>query len=65
MTPPSSPEKLLAASAQSAGGVDMSPEAIDRRLREVGRLWELWRYLRKFRPVEKKTPPADDPRSVE
>ena len=35
--------------------VDMSPEAVDRRLRELGQLYRLWRSLRECRiigPVE-------------
>ena len=32
--------------------VDMSAEAIDRRLREVAMLWDFWRYLRNFKPAE-------------
>lgn len=31
--------------------VDMSPEAIDRRLRELSDLYDFWQALRTIRPV--------------
>ena len=52
MMPPSSPDKPPLASAQRSIDVDMSAAAIDRRLREVFALWDLWRYLRRFQPVD-------------
>ena len=33
--------------AMTSEPVDMSPEAIDRRLRELGDLWSLWLRLRR------------------
>ena len=32
--------------------VDMSPEAIEGRLREVAQLWKFWQSLRNFTPDE-------------
>ena len=60
MIPPSSPDKPPLSAAKRRFEVDMSPAAIDRRLREVGELWELWRYLRRFRPT---TPPDNASRA--
>jgi hypothetical protein len=62
MIPPSKPEKPPLESAKRSIDVDMSPTAIDRRLREVFALWEFWRYLRRFRPADeitKKGEPTD------
>jgi hypothetical protein len=53
MTPPSNPERPPLESAKRSIDVDMSPAAIDRRLRDHFALWEFWRFLKKFRPVEK------------
>jgi len=53
MIPQSSPEKPPLESAKRSIVVDYSPEAIDRRMREMAALWEFWRYLRNFRPVKK------------
>jgi hypothetical protein len=52
MTPPSNPDKPPLESANRSIEVDMSPAAIDRRMREMFALWEIWRFLRRFRPVE-------------
>ena len=52
MTPPFSPDKPPLESAKRSIDVDMSPAAIDRRLREVFSLWDLWRCLRRFRIVD-------------
>ena len=61
MIPPSSPENPPLESAKRSLEVDMSPEAIDRRLRIMGELWEFWRYLRRFKPVAPTAnPPAVD-----
>lgn len=51
MIPPSNPEKPPLESAKRSIVVDMSPAAIDRRIRELAALWDFWNYLRKFRPV--------------
>jgi hypothetical protein len=51
MTPPFNPDKPPLESAKRSIEVDMSPAAIDRRMREMSALWEFWRFLRKFRPV--------------
>ena len=48
MTQPSNPENQ---STRRTLAVDMSPAAIDRRMREVAALWDAWRYLRNFHPV--------------
>jgi hypothetical protein len=55
MTPPSNPDKPPLESAKRLIEVDMSPRAIDRRMREMAELWEVWRFLRQFRPMP--TPP--------
>lgn len=55
MIPPSNPEKPPLESAQRSIVVDMSPAAIERRLREAFDLWEFWRYLRRFRPKKART----------
>jgi hypothetical protein len=52
MTTPSSTEKPPPVKPRPT--VDMSSKAIDQRLREVGELWDFWRYLRNFKPVEVK-----------
>ncbi len=52
MTAPFSPDKPPLESAQRSIEVDMSPAAIERRMREMFALWEVWRFLKKFRPVE-------------
>jgi hypothetical protein len=49
MTWPSNPDKPPLESAKRSIDVDMSPAAIDRRLREMAELWEVWRFLQKFR----------------
>lgn len=54
MTPPSNPDKPPLESAKRSIEVDMSPAAIDRRMREMADLWEVWRFLKKFRPVKPK-----------
>ena len=59
MTPPFNPDKPPLESAKRSFEVDMSPAAIDRRMREMSQLWDLWRFLKKFRPVDK---PADNPK---
>jgi hypothetical protein len=51
MIPPSSPDKPPLESAKRSIVVDMSPAAIDRRMRELASLWDFWNYLRRFRPV--------------
>lgn len=51
MTQPSNPEKPPLESAKRAFEVDMSPAAIERRLRDHFELWEFWKFLRNFRPV--------------
>jgi hypothetical protein len=51
MTPPSNLDRPPLESAKRSIEIDMSPAAIDRRLREMDQLWELWRYLRRFKPV--------------
>ena len=51
MTPPFNPDKPPLESAKRSIEVDMSPAAIDRRMREMAELWEVWRFLKKFRPV--------------
>ena len=51
MTPLFNPDKPPLESAKRSIEVDMSPAAIDRRMREMFALWEAWRFLRKFRPV--------------
>ena len=51
MTPPFNPDKPPLESAKRSIEVDMSPAAIDRRLRDVFALWEFWRFLKKFRRV--------------
>jgi hypothetical protein len=51
MIPPSNPDKPPLESAKRSIAVDMSPAAIDRRLRDVFELWEFCRFLRQFRPV--------------
>jgi hypothetical protein len=56
MTPPFIPDKPPLESAKRSIEVDMSPAAIDRRMHEMAELWELWRFLKKFRPVDR---PAD------
>jgi hypothetical protein len=61
MTPPSNPEKPPLESAKRSIEVDMSPAAIDRRLRDHFALWEFWRFLKKFRPMTK---PADGPNAT-
>ena len=61
MIPLSSPERPPLESAKRSIVVDMSPEAIDRRIREVADLWDFWRYLRNFRPV--KPPDSTEGRS--
>ena len=58
MTPPFNPDKPPLESAQRSIEVDMSPAAIDRRLRDVFALWEFWRFLKKFRPAAN---PVDGP----
>ncbi len=52
MTPPFKPDKPPLESAKRSIEVDMSPVAIDRRMRDVFALWEFWRFLRRFRAVE-------------
>ena len=51
MTLPSNPDKPPLESAKRSIDVDMSPAAIDRRMREMFALWEVWRFLRRFRPA--------------
>ena len=51
MIPPSNPDRPPLESAKRSIEVDMSPQAIDRRMREMDQLWELWHYLRRFKPV--------------
>jgi hypothetical protein len=51
MTPQSNHEKPPLESAKRRLQVDMSPAAIDRRMREMAELWDVWRYLKNFRPV--------------
>ena len=51
MTPPFNPDKPSLESAERSIEVDMSPAAINRRMRDVFALWEFWRFLKKFRPV--------------
>jgi hypothetical protein len=38
--------------------IDMSSEAIDRRLRELNDLYEFWKALRTIRPVTPNPPPT-------
>lgn len=52
MTPPFNPDKPPLESAKRSIEVDMSPAAIDRRMCDFFALWEFWRFLRRFRPVE-------------
>ena len=61
MIPLSNPDKPPLSAAKRRFEVDMSPTAIDRRLREVFALWDFWRYLRNFRENEK--PAATRPRA--
>jgi hypothetical protein len=42
--------------------VDMSPAAIERRLRTVGELHKCWQSLRRFKPAEKQKS-ADETKS--
>jgi hypothetical protein len=56
MIPPFNPDKPPLESAKRSIEVDMSSAAIDRRMREMFALWEVWRFLKKFRPVGR---PAD------
>jgi hypothetical protein len=56
MKSPSNPEKPPLESANRSIEVDMSPTAIDRRLREYFALWDFWQYLRKFKPVQEVNP---------
>ena len=51
MTPLFNHDKPPLESAKRSIEVDMSPTAIDRRMREMFALWEAWQFLRKFRPV--------------
>jgi hypothetical protein len=51
MTPISNLEKPNLESARRSIVVDMSPAAIDRRMRDVCDLWDCWQFLRRFRPV--------------
>jgi hypothetical protein len=51
MTPLYNPDKPPLRSAKRSIDVDMSPTAIDRRMREMFELWEVWRFLKNFRPV--------------
>lgn len=60
MTPPFNPDKPPLESAKRSIDVDMSPAAIDRRLREMAELWEVWRFLKKFRPVDDPKPTRAD-----
>ena len=50
MSPPANPEKPPLESAKRMTDVDYSPGEIDRRLREVGALWESWQALKKWQP---------------
>jgi hypothetical protein len=59
LTPPVKSDKPPLESAKRSIEVDMSPAAIDRRMREMAELWDAWRFLRKFRPVAK--PPSEPP----
>jgi hypothetical protein len=56
MTQASNPDKPPLGSAKRSIEVDMSPAAIERRLREYFELWDLWFYLQKFKPVETPLP---------
>jgi hypothetical protein len=62
MTPQSKPDRPPLESAKRSIEVDMSPAAIDRRMRDHFALWEFWRFLKKFRPVER---PADGAKPTE
>jgi hypothetical protein len=44
----SNPDKPLPESAKRSIVVDMSPAAIDRRMRELAALWDFWKCLRKI-----------------
>jgi len=61
MIPPSNPEKPSPAPEPPRPPVDMSPEGIDRRLREVGMLWDFWNYLRRFKPTDITAPQPPEP----
>jgi hypothetical protein len=70
MIPPSSPDKPPLESAKRSIVVDMSPAAIDRRMRELAALWDFWKYLRNFRLADHQPgaqatgPPANETPSL-
>ena len=64
MIQPANPDKPPLEPARRSKIVDMSAEAIARRLRETFDLWEFWQFLKKFRPVQpaNQRPPTSDER---
>lgn len=62
MIPPSKPIKSSLPFGVRSIDVDMSPAAIERRLRMLGHLHTAWQSLRRFKKVETgKNPPTSMP----
>ena len=63
MIPPFNPNRPPMESAKRSIEVDMSPEAIEGRLRELGQLYEFWKSLRtcgNMGPIEAQPPRVTD-----